>query len=106
MALTEDASCKFFLETFCSYCQRAIFSQNSYLSSSIVSFSAAFIIGIIISATMMSIVQGSVKAVIVCFVDHPHRLYENHPEDTIMLTDAIGLVYPFVAMPVFSNTTV
>jgi len=71
-----------------------------------VSFWTCFIIGLIISATMMNIVQGAVKAVIVCFADHPHRLYENHPEGTAELSMGISQGFDHVAVPVFNNTVV
>ncbi len=55
---------------------------------------------------MMSIVQGAVKAVIVCYVDHPQKLHENHPEETIELGKAIELAFPTILVPVFINTVV
>lgn len=55
---------------------------------------------------MVNIIQSSVKAVIVCYADHPHKLYENHPEGTAELTDAISTVFPEIAVPVFQNVTV
>lgn len=62
--------------------------------------------GLIISSTMMNIIQGAVKSVIVCYADHPHRLYENHPEGTTQLTNAISSAYEDVVVPIFNNVTV
>ncbi len=55
---------------------------------------------------MMNIVQGAVKAVIVCFADHPHRLYANHPDGTMELTMGISEGFQNVAVPVFNNNTI
>ena len=55
---------------------------------------------------MMNIVLGAVKAVMVCFADHPHLLYENHPEETMGLTLGISVGFHDVAVPIFNTTTV
>lgn len=60
-------------------------------------------VGLIVSAMMVTIVLSAVKAVIVCYADHPHKMYENHPEGTAELSGAISKLFPDVAVPVFSN---
>ena len=60
-------------------------------------------VGFIVSVYMMSIVQGAVKAIIVCYADHPQKLHENHPEDTTKLTESIAIAYPSISVPVFNN---
>jgi hypothetical protein len=55
-----------------------------------------FIIGIIFSAIITSTLQGAVKAVLVCYVDHPAKMQEIHPEDTTALKNSILLVFPDV----------
>ena len=62
--------------------------------------------GLIVSIMMVNIVQSAVKAVIVCYADHPHKLFENHPEGTSDLTNGISLVEASIALPVFNNETV
>lgn len=70
-----------------------------------VAFWICFVIGLIVSIMMVNIVQSSVKAVIVCYADHPHKLYENHPEGTNELTIGISQVDRSIPLPVFNNTT-
>lgn len=55
-----------------------------------------FVIGIIFSAIITSTLQGAVKAVLVCYVDHPAKMQEVHPEDTIALKNSILRVFPDV----------
>lgn len=68
-----------------------------------VSFVVCFVVGLMVSMVMMNTVQGAVKAVLVCYTDHPARLHENHPEGTEQLTNAMALVYPGIAVPVFTT---
>lgn len=53
-------------------------------------------IGVIFSSIMASTLQGAVKAVLICYVDHPGKMLEMHPEDTKALGNAISLVFPDV----------
>jgi len=69
-------------------------------------FWICFVIGLLVSSIMMYTVQGAVKAVIVCYADHPSRLHENHPEGTTRLTKAISMVFPQVPVPVWNDMTV
>lgn len=69
-------------------------------------FRTCFIVGLIVSATMVNIVLSAIKAVIVCYADHPFKLYENHPEETTEMTNAIAIVFPNVAVPVFPDVIV
>ena len=56
----------------------------------------AFFIGVIFSSIMASTLQGAVKGVLICYVDHPGKMHEIHPNDTKVLVDAIALVFPNV----------
>jgi len=46
---------------------------------------------------MMSVIQGAVDTVIVCYADNPQKLLENHPEDTTKMTEAWTKVFPSVS---------
>ena len=46
---------------------------------------------------MMSVIQGAVQTVIVCYADNPKKLLENHREDTTKMTEAWMSVYPDVS---------
>jgi len=61
-----------------------------------VGFGVAFFIGVIFSSIMASTLQGAVKGVLICYVDHPGKMHEIHPNDTKVLVDAIALVFPNV----------
>jgi len=69
-------------------------------------YRVCFIVGLIVSATMATIIQSAVKSIIVCYADHPHKLYENHPDGTTELTEAISSVFPGVAVPLFTTVII
>lgn len=69
-------------------------------------FGLAFLIGIIFSFIMANTLQGAIKGVLICYVDHPGKLNEIHPEDTKMLGDAIALVFPSARQFQFTNDNV
>jgi len=52
---------------------------------------------------MTNTVQCAVKAVLICYADHPGKMHENHPQDTQDLADAIALVFPEVQIFEFSE---
>lgn len=62
-----------------------------------------FVVGVIFSSTMTNTVQCAVKAVLICYADHPGKMHENHPQDTQDLADAIALVFPEVQIFEFSE---
>jgi len=64
----------------------------------------ALIGGVIISSTMANTIQGAVKGVIVCYADHPGKMYENHPREVKELSDAIALVFPEVQVFAFGSS--
>lgn len=67
---------------------------DSYKSKA---FWISFLIGVVISSVMMSVIQGAVDTVIVCYADNPQKLLENHPEDTTKMTEAWTKVFPSVS---------
>jgi len=60
-------------------------------------FWISFLAGVIISSIMMSVIQGAVKTIIVCYADNPNKLLENHREETTKMTEAWKSVYPNVS---------
>lgn len=74
--------------------------------SAVVGGRLSFFVGVIISSAMANAVQGAVKAVLVCYVDHPAKLHENHPLETRELSAAIALVFPEVPEFSFDTTVV
>eukprot|EP00554_Chaetoceros_debilis_P002493 CAMPEP_0194089998 /NCGR_PEP_ID=MMETSP0149-20130528/37005_1 /TAXON_ID=122233 /ORGANISM="Chaetoceros debilis, Strain MM31A-1" /LENGTH=539 /DNA_ID=CAMNT_0038774105 /DNA_START=3 /DNA_END=1622 /DNA_ORIENTATION=+ len=74
-----------------------------------VAFWTCFVAATIISGIMMNAVQGAVKAVMVCYFDHPGKMFQNHPEETNALANGIALVFPSAIefdFPTASSTTV
>jgi hypothetical protein len=59
-----------------------------------------------VSSTMASTVQSAVKAVLVCYADHPGKMHDNHPDETKDLADAIAMLYPEVQAFVFTEPSV
>mmetsp|Transcript_8204 Transcript_8204/g.9554 ORF Transcript_8204/g.9554 Transcript_8204/m.9554 type:complete len:543 (+) Transcript_8204:1-1629(+) len=68
-----------------------------------VAFWAWFIMGAIIASVMMNAVQGAIKAIVVCYFDHPGKMYQSHPQETRALADAIELLFPQVTVFAFSD---
>jgi len=59
-----------------------------------------------VSFTMASTVNSALKAVLVCYADHPGKMHDNHPEDAKDLADAIALLYPEVQAFIFTEPSV
>lgn len=78
-------------------------SSSTHVVNPWVAFWIGFVVGIIISSAMMNVVQGAVKAIIVCYFDHPGKMYQNHPRETEALSDAIDLLFPQVTSFAFTN---
>eukprot|EP00804_Cyclotella_cryptica_P027864 CCRYP_003782-RB/>CCRYP_003782-RB protein AED:0.24 eAED:0.24 QI:507/1/1/1/0.8/0.66/6/419/513 len=57
-------------------------------------FGFPFLIGIVVSAVMFSVVDSSVNTVIVCFAEGPAEFEENHPELSSQMREAWRKVYP------------
>lgn len=68
-------------------------SQSIYFIC-LFSFSFPFLIGIVVSAVMFSVVDSSVNTVIVCFAEGPAEFEENHPELSSQMREAWRKVYP------------
>eukprot|EP01083_Nonionella_stella_P101000 285731_1 len=78
-------------------CGTLAFVGTSLIGSSLnpwVVFWTCFVAAIITSGNIMYAVQGAVKAVMVCYFDHPGKMFQNHPEETKALADVIALVFP------------
>jgi hypothetical protein len=65
-----------------------------YLAMLVLYCSLSFLIGIVISAILLSIVDSSVNTVLVCFAEGPMEFEENHPELSFKMRDAWRQVYP------------
>ena len=57
-------------------------------------FSFSFIVGVVISAILVSVVNSSVNTVLVCFAEAPGEFEENHPELSSNMREAWRNVYP------------
>jgi hypothetical protein len=57
-------------------------------------FSFSFLVGVVISAILLSVVDSSVNTVLVCFAEAPGEFEENHPELSSNMSDAWRKVYP------------
>ena len=57
-------------------------------------YSFPFLIGIVVSAVMFSVVESSVNTVIVCFAEGPAEFEQNHPELSEDMRDGWRKVYP------------
>lgn len=56
--------------------------------------SFSFLIGLVISAILLSVVDSSVNTVLVSFAEAPAEFEENHPQLSSEMRDAWRLVYP------------
>jgi hypothetical protein len=59
-----------------------------------IAFGFSFLIGIVITAIMLSVVDSSVNTVLVSFAEAPAEFQENHPKLSGEMRDAWRLVYP------------
>lgn len=59
-----------------------------------VAFGFSFLVGIVISAILLSVVDSSVNTVLVSFAEAPQEFEENHPELSSQMRDAWREVYP------------
>ncbi|KAL3791047.1 hypothetical protein ACHAW5_002824 [Stephanodiscus triporus] len=59
-----------------------------------VAFGFSFLVGIVISAILLSVVDSSINTVLVCFAEAPGEFEENHPELSSNMRDAWRKVYP------------
>ena len=50
--------------------------------------------GLVVSATTLSVVDSSVNTVLVCFAEAPAEFEENHPEHSAEMRSAWRKVYP------------
>jgi len=55
---------------------------------------------------MASTLQGAVKGVLICYIDHPGKMHEMHSEDTKVLGNAISLVFPDIKEFRFTDANV
>jgi hypothetical protein len=53
-----------------------------------------FLIGIVVSAVMLSVVDSSVNTVIVCFAEGPVEFEQNHPDLSQEMREGWRKVYP------------
>ena len=53
-----------------------------------------FVVGIVISAVMFSVIDSSVNTVIVCFAEGPAEFEQNHPELSLEMHEGWRKVYP------------
>lgn len=63
-------------------------------SAQMAAFGFPFLIGIVVSAVMFSVVDSSVNTVIVCFAEGPQEFDQNHPELSEDMRDGWRKVYP------------
>ncbi|KAL9190529.1 hypothetical protein ACHAXT_000235 [Thalassiosira profunda] len=63
-------------------------------SASSVAFGFSFLVGIVISAILLSVVDSSVNTVLVAFAEAPMEFEENHPELSSEMREAWMQVYP------------
>ncbi|KAL7470443.1 hypothetical protein ACHAXS_010696 [Conticribra weissflogii] len=59
-----------------------------------VAFGFSFLIGIVISSIMLSLVDSSVNTVVVCFAEGPAEFEQNHPKLSSEMREAWMKVYP------------
>ena len=63
-------------------------------ASSGVAFGFAFLIGLVITSIMLSVVDSAVNTVLVSFAEAPAEFEQNHPELSDEMRDAWMLAYP------------
>ncbi len=56
-------------------------------------FSLPFIVGVVIAAILLSVVNSSVNTVLVCFAEAPGEFEENHPKLSSNMRGAWRSVY-------------
>ena len=56
--------------------------------------SFSFLIGLVISAVLLSVVDSSVNTVLVSFAEAPAEFEQNHPQLSSEMREAWRLVYP------------
>jgi len=61
-------------------------------------FWISFLSGVVISSMMMNVIQGAVQTVIVCYADNPHKLLQNHPEETRKISETWLRIFPDLSM--------
>jgi len=59
-----------------------------------IAFGFSFLIGLVISSIMLSVVDSSVNTVLVSFAEAPEEFQQNHPKLSGEMRDAWRLVYP------------
>jgi hypothetical protein len=57
-------------------------------------FAIGFLMGIVVSSVMMSVIQGAVNTLIVCWADLPSSFRENHPDWAEKLIEAWSSAFP------------
>eukprot|EP00956_Cyclotella_meneghiniana_P028355 scaffold65591_cov47-Cyclotella_meneghiniana.AAC.1 len=69
-------------------------SFSDQTAAQMAAFGFPFLIGIVVSAVMFSVVESSVNTVIVCFAEGPAEFEQNHPELSEDMRDGWRKVYP------------
>eukprot|EP00956_Cyclotella_meneghiniana_P033375 scaffold95438_cov78-Cyclotella_meneghiniana.AAC.3 len=64
------------------------------VSATAVAFFFPFVVGIVISAVMFSVIDSSVNTVIVCFAEGPAEFEQNHPDLSLEMHEGWRKVYP------------
>jgi hypothetical protein len=72
--------------------ERRFFTNGKLLLNQ--NYRIGFVIGYIVSAVMVNVIQGAVNTLIVCWADSPSRLEENHPELAQEMRDAWRAAFP------------
>ncbi|KAL7513017.1 hypothetical protein ACHAXN_010118 [Cyclotella atomus] len=70
------------------------FSFEDDTAAQMAAFGFPFLIGIVVSAVMFSVVDSSVNTVIVCFAEGPAEFEANHPELSAEMHEGWRKVYP------------
>ena len=68
--------------------------EGSSASAMGIAFGFSFLIGLVIAAILLSVVDSSVNTVLVSFAEAPMEFQENHPQLSSEMRDAWRKVYP------------
>merc|ERR1719223_234828 len=71
----------------------SLISPSSEITDGVGVFFIAFIVSIILSMTMLCVIESSVSTIIVCFAEAPDEFAENHPTHNQEMRDAWSDVY-------------
>ena len=77
----------------CSFCRNEVSLMLARLPQSYYN-SFSFLIGLVIAAILLSVVDSSVNTVLVSFAEAPAEFQENHPQLSSEMRDAWRKVYP------------